>query len=131
MVKTPPLRTASSIFRQVRQESNPQPPVLETGALPVELLTCIDKEAQNMNLSCLFHICIYTNKLFCFSMQCVFIASGAIFIQFHSIWIVTAVFLSGVISFFTLCASHCNNRSNAFFLCHNYYAVKTSTDSPN
>ena len=26
---------------QARRESNPQPPVLETGALPVELLACI------------------------------------------------------------------------------------------
>jgi hypothetical protein len=29
---------ASCCFRQARQESNPQPPVLETGALPIELL---------------------------------------------------------------------------------------------
>lgn len=28
-----------AINLQVRQESNPQPPVLETGALPIELLT--------------------------------------------------------------------------------------------
>jgi hypothetical protein len=29
----------SRIREQVRRESNPQPPVLETGALPIELLT--------------------------------------------------------------------------------------------
>ena len=28
-----------SIAEQARRESNPQPPVLETGALPIELLT--------------------------------------------------------------------------------------------
>ena len=31
--------TPLSIFKQARRDSNPQPPVLETGALPVELRT--------------------------------------------------------------------------------------------
>jgi hypothetical protein len=40
MVKTPPLldgvtrKSHETIFRQARQESNPQPPLLESGALP-------------------------------------------------------------------------------------------------
>jgi hypothetical protein len=36
-VKTPPLEDGV-ISRQARQESNPQPPLLESGALPIELL---------------------------------------------------------------------------------------------
>ena len=31
---------AVQLMWQDRQESNPQPPVLETGALPIELLSC-------------------------------------------------------------------------------------------
>gem|GEM_PF-1104331 len=34
---------------QGRQESNPQPPVLETGALPIELLPCEIDFFHNMN----------------------------------------------------------------------------------
>ena len=34
-MRATPLQT----FRQARRDSNPQPPVLETGALPVELRT--------------------------------------------------------------------------------------------
>ena len=33
------LMSAFSAYWQVRRDSNPQPPVLETGALPIELLT--------------------------------------------------------------------------------------------
>ena len=36
-------------FQQARRESNPQPPVLETGALPIELLTYNTQGGQGGN----------------------------------------------------------------------------------
>ena len=39
----------SGSLEQVRRESNPQPPVLETGALPIELLTYDPQGGQGGN----------------------------------------------------------------------------------
>jgi hypothetical protein len=39
--------TAMSCSEQARRDSNPQPPVLETGALPIELLTYTDGQGGN------------------------------------------------------------------------------------
>ena len=36
----PAARSPQLLSKQARRESNPQPPVLETGALPIELRTC-------------------------------------------------------------------------------------------
>jgi hypothetical protein len=35
------IRSPDTFLWQVRRDSNPQPPVLETGALPIELLTYV------------------------------------------------------------------------------------------
>ena len=38
------------LFWQVRRDSNPQPPVLETGALPIELLTYFQPPPRYLSL---------------------------------------------------------------------------------
>lgn len=73
---------------QDRQESNPQPPVLETGALPVELLSCN----------------IYLQRLALF-VVCVFPASGAEFLQLHSVRMLALVSRGRIITIFAIFAS--------------------------
>ena len=61
---------------QARQDLNLQPPVLETGALPIELLTYLTG----------------------FFMRRVFVAEATIFLVFHTARLVPPVFSRGVIA---------------------------------
>ena len=74
---------------QDRQESNPQPPVLETDALPIELLSC--------------NIIYYS--LLPLLMICVFPAGGAIFFQLHPIRVLAFVASSRIVTILTIFAS--------------------------
>jgi hypothetical protein len=77
------------VSKQARQESNPQPPVLETGALPIELLA--------------FKLCgqiqILPDRTFSIlvllrlAVQSMLFAVPAVFIHFKTVRIISAVFL--------------------------------------
>lgn len=96
--------------RQARQELNPQPPVLETGALPIELLAY--KMADSPAID-------FKNVLASLAMHAVTAAARAVLLQFQTTWIIAAVLLRQVIAFLALCASHRNRRTDIFLLrCH-------------
>lgn len=80
---------------QDRQESNPQPPVLETGALPVELLSC------NISQLCL--------ALF---VHCVLAAGGTEFLQFHPVGMLAFVACGRVITVLAFLASQDDDISH-------------------
>ncbi len=107
--------------RQARQESNPQPPVLETGALPIELLAFIrlwgpGKGSCQSPALTTYH----TTKLFRLTMDRMAAAAVAELFQLHAPGVVATVLLSRVIPFFALGASQCDHRTDAFlFRCHN------------
>ncbi len=102
--------TAALPFLQARQDLNPQPLVLETSALPIELLAFIG--AGNEPRPC---------KLFCFAVRCVFPAARAILAKLHPIRIVAAILLGGVISLLTIITLKSNDRANILFLgSHSY-----------
>src|SRR6266496_4326840 len=71
-VKTPPEFSGVTVL-QARQDLNPQPLVLETSALPIELLAYKSRNA--------LHLCSF--KLFRFSMHCMLPASRAILTEFQ------------------------------------------------
>ncbi len=84
--------------RQARQESNPQPTVLETVALPVELLAC-------------------NNALTLFPMGGVFATARAVLFQRDPAAIVLAVLLACIVPFLALGAGKRDNDP-IFFLGH-------------
>ena len=71
---------------------NPQPLVLETRTLPIELLAYIWVGNYNPTLE----------KLLGLAMLCVLTAARAILIEFHPIGIVTAILFGGVITFLAI-----------------------------
>jgi hypothetical protein len=77
------------ITRQVRQESNPQPTVLETVALPIELLTYARGGRPLLSL---------------FTMLGVLTATPAVFSDHKTISIILAVLFGGVVALFALTA---------------------------
>jgi hypothetical protein len=92
---------------------NPQPPLLESGALPIELLACMGTEALSIITE---QEPLLPNNLFCFPMNRVFSAVIAEFLQFHTGRIIPAVLFAGVIALFTFGASESYYRTNIFFL---------------
>lgn len=92
---------------QDRQESNPQPPVLETGALPVELLSC---NIISQRLALL--------------VNCVFPAGGAELLQLHSVRMLAFVSGRSIITILTLFASQYDYISHFDTL---YYSMMEET----
>ena len=86
------------ICRQARQESNPQPTVLETVALPIELLAC------NPTLALL-------------AMIGVLAAASAVLGQFNTTRIVPAILFGRIVSLFALGASERDDNTVCSF-CH-------------
>ena len=75
---------------QARKDSNPQQTVLETAALPLELLACVGTILAG------------------FPMNSVLLAPRAIFLQLHTIGVVGLVLVSGVITTLALGARESN-----------------------
>ncbi len=79
--------------KQGVQESNPQPAVLETAALPIELTP--------------YKTTLYFSSA-CLAVQPVLPASGAILLHFQTIGVIAPVFFTGVVALFTLGTSERN-----------------------
>src|SRR6266704_2294736 len=79
---------------QARRDSNPQHPVLETGALPVGAtgLHVVKRPSENCTLRCLFRLTVYSMRT----------APRAKFLGFQTFRGLLLVFGCRVISFFTL-----------------------------
>lgn len=87
---------------QVRRDSNPQQTVLETAALPLELLTCIE---TLLNLP--------------FAMKGMLTELGAVFHQLQLFRIIPAVLLRGVVSQTRLGTNQGDQfHATLAFLCH-------------
>ena len=108
-------------IQQARQELNPQPPLLESGALPIELLAYVSAcyllvaghpagafQPATRTLHALLRL----------PVRCVLAATRAEFLQLHAARIVAAVLLGGVIAFFALRARQSDDRSNIFLRSH-------------
>ncbi len=93
----------------VRRDSNPQPAVLETAALPIELLTYLTFGILS------FKFLIPNSKLlFCFLVWRVLIAEAAILFILDSAGLLSLVFCGRIISLFADCAFECNYVSHIF-----------------
>ena len=99
--KTPPLETAPCNSRQARQDLNPQPLVLETSALPIELLAYGLHQASGCTRDAIPDTWLAIPS-FCLAMRRMLAATRAVFIQFHAARIISAVLLGCVITLFTL-----------------------------
>src|SRR5688572_11627887 len=106
--KTPPY-ISGVIDLQARQDLNPQPLVLETSALPIELLAYVSWVA-------IFVYNYPTFKLLGFAMRRVFPATRTKFAKLKTVRVVSAVLLSSVISLFAVVALKRNHGSNVFLL---------------
>ena len=80
---------------QERQESNLQPPVLETGALPIELLSCTS-----------------IKRYLALFVYCMFPARWAKFLQLHSVRVLAFVSGRSIITIFAFFASQDNDISH-------------------
>ena len=92
---------------QARQELNPQPAVLETAALPIELLAYND----------VCSVLTKKNTLFGFAMQAVHTAASTVFVHFQAAGLVTPVLAGEIIAFLALGAGQSYKYAVAF-LCH-------------
>ena len=102
--KTPPSISGVALI-QARQDLNPQPFVLETNALPIELLAYKSRESPPCSI-----------KLLCLAVRCMLPATRAILAEFQTIRIVTAILFGRVISLLAIIALQCNDRANILFL---------------
>jgi hypothetical protein len=90
---------------------NPQPLVLETSALPIELLAYMAGTRTK-------HVPAPT-KLLRFAMRSVFLATRTILVELKTVRVITTVLLSRVIAFLAVVTLKCDDRSNVFlFGCH-------------
>ena len=80
---------------------NPQPTVLETATLPIELYPCVK--------SCLA-------RLFGFFVFSVFLAELAILAEHYTVGIVLLVLDTLIIAIFALCATQCNRSAHDLHL---------------
>ena len=78
---------------QARQDLNPQPLVLETSALPIELLAYMSRVRSTSTLS---------NYLLRFAMRCMFPATRTKLAELKTVRIVAAILLGRVISLFAV-----------------------------
>ena len=85
---------------------NPQPLVLETSALPIELLAFIRARKPRP----------VTYNLLRLAMRSVLLAARAKLAELHPVRIVAAILLGGVVSFLAVIALECNDRANIFLL---------------
>jgi hypothetical protein len=113
------LKTALLEFWQARQESNPQPPLLESGALPIELLACAGSRAAAASVSVYYTTDEATARLRYYSLlgfpvQSMLAAVHAELVQFQTPRIIPAVFLGCVVAIFALRTSQSNHRANIF-----------------
>jgi hypothetical protein len=83
---------------------NPQPPHLESGALPIELLACKHSVHQPR----------YAAWLLRFFVQCVLAAMRAEFIELNAARIIAAIFLRRVISILAIRTRECHNITYIF-----------------
>ncbi len=88
---------SSGVIIQAKRESNPQPPVLETGALPIELLAYVCEQ-----------------PLLAFFVNSMLALGVAILFQFDAIRVIALVFHGHVVFAFAAAA----NQSNLF--AHNF-----------
>jgi len=86
---------------------NPQPPVLETGTLPVELLACTGRMKD-------FHASCQATELFGFAVQCVFFTPRTVLIELHAGRIVATILLGCIVTLFALIARERDYRSYIF-----------------
>lgn len=96
------------LVRQARQESNLQPPVLETGTLPIELLAYTGHRLDSHPATVF--------PLLGLPVHRVLAAAGAEFLQFHPAGIVAAVLLRCIVTLFALSAGERDDRADIFFL---------------
>ena len=111
---------------QARRDSNPQPPDLESDALPLELLACILnvgkissinyyvslilKDSQKLLFADFFwrSNTAKTNTirahLFCFPVWCMLTTKSAVFIELQLIWRCALIFCRCIISSFAFSA---------------------------
>ena len=102
--KTPPSISGVALI-QARQDLNPQPFVLETNALPIELLAYKSRESPPCSI-----------KLLCLAVRCMLPATRAILAEFQTIRIVTAILFGRVISLLAIITLKSNDRANVFLL---------------
>jgi hypothetical protein len=102
--------TALILSRQARQELNPQPPVLETGALPIELLACVGHPAKKRWE--LYRLDGPFNPLLRFLVDGMFAAARAVFLDLHPVGIVPSVFFRCVVPLLAITASKSDHGAN-------------------
>ena len=95
---------------QARQELNPQPFVLETNALPIELLAYIPMSRVSRRWQ--GGKTRDNGHLLGFPVQCMFSAAGAVLIKFNTIRIVAAILFRHVIAFLAVIARQDDHRAN-------------------
>ena len=84
----------------MRQDLNPQPPVLETGALPVELLTYCSpfgRKKRRLVLTSVVH-----NLLFCLFVKSVSPASRTVLFVCNTIWVKPLILRQRIVAPMTL-----------------------------
>ena len=94
MIQDTALGDGVLILWQARQESNPQPAVLETAALPIELLACVANSPWLMP----YAIC----QLFCFPVKGMNSTPGTVLPQFQTAGVVPPILTACVIAFLAL-----------------------------
>jgi hypothetical protein len=101
------------LLLQARQELNPQPLVLETSALPIELLAFNSVSRIPGPYKKILEY-VTQEYLLRLAMHRVVLAARAIFLEFQPVWIIAPVFFRYVIAFFAVIACQDDHRANIF-----------------
>ena len=112
--------------KHVRRDSNPQPAVLETAALPIELLTYLTPGVLNSVLGIL-----NSGSLLGLLVRRVLVAEPAVFLVFYSTRLLSLVLGSRVIAMLANSTLECDNISHdlSFVKRHQPAAVRPNDAS--